>query len=247
MIKVSLKEKIRLSIQDDIIAGRVRPGDRLDERLIAERHKVSRTPVREAINGLAINGLVELHDSRGAFVTRFTVTRVVQMLEGLTILESACAELAAQRIDAAMMDRLRDACQRGEGIMAREEFALYAAFNEEFHHLIYKASRNSFLQDQATHVAMLCSPYQKAAFETPREIANSIREHGEIVAAIGVGDADTASKLMKQHINPMRDDHAGFLMRISRLTEGEPSIARDEAIQVRADKASKPRRSRSVV
>jgi DNA-binding transcriptional regulator YhcF (GntR family) len=70
MSRISLRDRVKNSIQDDILSGRLKPGDKLDEQMIASLNKASRTPVREAINQLAMSGLIELHENRGAFVSR---------------------------------------------------------------------------------------------------------------------------------------------------------------------------------
>lgn len=220
MSKLALRDEIRDSIQNDIMSGRLAPGERLDERLIAKRHKVSRTPVREAINRLAMNGLIEFRENRGAFVSSISVARVLQLCEMMSVLQTACARAAGTRIDGERLKELHRLAQEGVAISERGDSDAYAIHNLDFHKMIAEASQNLFLLDETLRMRVLLAPFEREVFKSQRRTAVSAREHLAIVEAIAGGDVDKAGRLMEHHMDLLRDDHSGFLMMISRLAEG---------------------------
>ena len=98
---------IRATLQEEIESGKLGPGAALDERALATRFDVSRTPVREALQQLAAHGLVRIAPRQGVFVSRLSVNRVRAMLEYIAELEALCAKLAARRVDDDLQARAR--------------------------------------------------------------------------------------------------------------------------------------------
>ena len=220
MSKLALRDRIRDSIHDDIMSGRLVPGERVDERLIAKRHKVSRTPVREAINRLAMNGLIEFHENRGAFVATISVARVLQVCEVMSVLQVASARMAAQRIDETRLAGLRALTQDGSAAAERGDADAYMAHNLAFHKAIGEAGQNPFLLEETLRIRVLLAPYEREVFRNPRRMTISAGEHDAIVEAIAAGNVEEAGRLMEHHMDLLRDDHSGFLLMISRLAEG---------------------------
>ena len=91
-------DALRDRLEQDIVTGALRPGERLDEQSLAARFGVSRTPIREALMQLATAGLIELQPRRGAFVASLSLRDVIERFEVMAALEGACAALAARRI-----------------------------------------------------------------------------------------------------------------------------------------------------
>src|SRR5215216_5040510 len=102
----TLAEAIRQRLADDILHGVYPPGARLDEKRLAERFRLSRTPVREALRQLISAGLVEMRPHRGAIVLLPSEAALAEMFEVMGELEASCARLAAQRISPAERVRL---------------------------------------------------------------------------------------------------------------------------------------------
>ena len=89
--------RVRAAIEKDILSGALAPGTRLDEMSVSARFGVSRTPVREALNQLAASGLVAIRAHEGATVIKPTPVELLEKFEVMTVLESSCAQIAAQR------------------------------------------------------------------------------------------------------------------------------------------------------
>ncbi len=92
---MSHAQRLRQTIEDEIVDGALRPGDRLDECQLAARFGVSRTPIREALLQLAVTGLIEVKPRRGAVVSIPEPARLIEMFETMAELEAACGRLAA--------------------------------------------------------------------------------------------------------------------------------------------------------
>src|SRR5688500_17104948 len=92
-------DTLRDQLEQDIVTGTVRPGERLDEQRLAARFGVSRTPIREALMQLATAGLVELQPRRRAFVASLSLKEVIERFEVMAALEGACGALAARRLE----------------------------------------------------------------------------------------------------------------------------------------------------
>jgi DNA-binding GntR family transcriptional regulator len=201
-----LADRIRQAIEEDILAGRLAPGTKLDEDGLAERHGASRTPVREALQHLASQGLIELRPHAGAYVPTRSVVELAEMFEPMAFLEGACAALAARRhsaddrrLLAAAHDRCAEAAKRDDPV------AFYAA-NRHFHGCIYHAAHNRYLAAQTTQLANRLEAYRREATFHPGLMSLTMAEHERILAAIFAMDEVVAGAQMRSHLDTLRDD-----------------------------------------
>ena len=97
-VQKSRAHQLRDTLEDEIVNGRLQPGDRLDEASLAARFNVSRTPIREALQQLVAAGLVQSEPKRGTFVARIGIPQLIEMFEVMAELEGMCGRLAARRI-----------------------------------------------------------------------------------------------------------------------------------------------------
>lgn len=193
-------EAVRDEIEELIAFGKLPPGKHLDETELAERFGVSRTPVREALNQLANAGLVEIRPRRGAVVAEVGPQALVEMFEVMAELEGMCGRLAARRISSAQLAALVDAQQLCEEVRASGDPDLYYERNDVFHGIIYAASHNAFLVEQAWVLRRRLRPYRRLQLRARDRINNSLSEHESIVLAIQAGDADKANELLREHV-----------------------------------------------
>lgn len=205
-------DRLRREIEREILSGALAPGDRLDEKSLAERFAVSRTPVREALSGLAASGLVELRPHQGAVVARLTIPRMIEMFEVMAELEGLCARLASRRMTAeerAQLQRIHAEC--GDAVRAGDDPDAYYVLNKQFHETIYAGSHNGFLEETTRSIRNRLSPYRRHQLHLSGRVRNSHAEHGAVVDAILRGDADAADALMRRHIAVQGDTFADFL------------------------------------
>lgn len=196
---------LRDQLEQDILVGRYRPGERLDETSLATRFKVSRTPVREALLQLAAIGIVAQRPRRGAYVADMSPLALANMFEMMAELEASCARLAALRITRQARHSLQDAHQAcAEAADSGDEDAYYYE-NERFHHIIYEASANAFLAEQTRQLRNRLKPYRRLQLRAKDRISGSLSEHRGIVDAILSGRSLQAGELIRSHILVQRE------------------------------------------
>lgn len=187
-------------LENRIFEGTISDGDRLDQVSLAEEFGVSRTPIREALQKLVSSGLAVLHPNRGVFVRQPGPVELMEMFEVMAELEGMCGWLASERISDAALAELKDAnaaCEEAAALNSPDDY--YRA-NERFHRIIYSASANNFLDQQATALHRRLKPFRRIQLRLRGRIGQSLAEHRLIVDAVAAGDAEAASAALKQHV-----------------------------------------------
>lgn len=200
MRKGSRTEDIAGFIRGEIEAGILPPGARIEERPLAERFGVSKTPVREALIQLSSLGLVDLRQRRGATVTVMSVEQVVSMFEVMTQMEAMAAKLAATRMPLALHAELTAVHAEAEPLVAIQDVQGYDRLNTRLHELIYRGCRNEYLEAGVRDMRARLRVYRRYPFQKPGRMAQSHGDHGEIIAAILSGDGGAAFDAMERHI-----------------------------------------------
>lgn len=195
-----LSETLRERIEEEIATGQLAPGTHLDEVELTQRFGMSRTPVREALNLLAGEGLVEIRPRRGAVVAQATPQRIVEMFEVMAELEAMCARLAARRLSAADLQRLEAAHESCRSAAAGLDSDAYFYANEAFHEALYRASHNGFLTDQSLGLQRKLRPYRRLQLRVRNRVSRSFEEHQAVLDALKAGDADQAVSAIRSHV-----------------------------------------------
>lgn len=216
-----LSEQLRERIEEQIVTGSYPPGKRLDETDLANTFGVSRTPIREALIQLASAGLVEVRPRRGAIVTEIGPQRLCKMFEVMAELEAMCAKLAARRITQAEQQTLLAAHQACQKARDENDPDTYYRLNERFHHLIYAASHNGFLAEQAGAMHRRLRPYRRLQLRVRNRMNKSFSEHGEIVEAIIAGNGELAAERLRGHILVQGDRFADLVASLAELSKSD--------------------------
>ncbi|GGE28595.1 GntR family transcriptional regulator [Primorskyibacter flagellatus] len=196
----SRSDRIAAMLEEQILTGRFAPGSRLDEVSLAEEHRVSRTPIREAFQKLAQSGLVEHAPRRGVFVRQASPIEIMEMFEVMAEMEAVCGRLAALRSAEGAVDQLRTANAACRAALEAGDVDAYYVENGTFHHLIYAQSGNRFLEQEASRLHRRLKPYRRMQLFLRGRLAQSMGEHEAIVEAISRGDAAEASDLLRRHV-----------------------------------------------
>lgn len=175
-------------------------GDRLDEVRLAEQFGVSRTPLREAFQRLALSGLVELVPRRGAFVRQPGPIELMEMFEVMAELEAVCGRLAAKRISEEALDELRDANAKCQAAVERQDVDRYYIENERFHKTIYSQSGNSFLEQEATKLHKRLKPFRRQQLRFRGRMPQSMSEHEAVVKALAEGKPEETANALRNHV-----------------------------------------------
>ena len=162
--------------------------------------RVSRTPVREALQQLVSAGLARSKPRSGAVVQGIEPGRVSSLCEASILLEALCARLAAVRITAVELGRLIRIHEACGACHASGDVEGYAMENRRFHSAIIAATQNQDLQDSVEFCRMRIAPYQRAPFKSAERRQASQEEHQRIIAALERGDADLAEEAMTAHL-----------------------------------------------
>ena len=194
-------DALRDELEQDIVTGVLRPGERLDEQSLAARFGVSRTPIREALMQLASAGLIELQPRRGAFVASLSLREVIERFEVMAALEGACGALAARRITdeerrALAGRRTRPACSEAAERRRRRLLLCQRALPPR--HL--RGLPQRYLAEQARQLHDRLKPYRRLQLRARSRVAASLTEHQAIVDAILAGDGARAEQLLRDHI-----------------------------------------------
>ena len=194
------KEKIHRDIRRGIITGHLRPGERLAIQELAHKYGISVSPVRDALQMLAQEGLITIKPRSGYFVTRLTLKQLRDMLALREILELAAIERAVERITAQQLDRLASvhAGYTGDDDVSYDR---YTEENLRFHHLIAEASGNHEL------AVMLGRLHDRLARFMVMRRAGKTQEltHARTVEALRQRDADAARQTMLDEVRGTRD------------------------------------------
>ncbi|MCP5074577.1 MAG: GntR family transcriptional regulator [Rhodobacteraceae bacterium] len=208
---MSSADGLREQLEQEIVAGILKPGNRLDEVALAERFSVSRTPVREALQRLAMSGLVEHRPQRGTFVRKISIAEMIEMFEVMAELEGMCGRLSARRISPQQAVQLRETLNNCETAARTEDVDAYYHANAEFHSIIYEASHNSFLAEQARLLHTQLAPYRRLQLRVHHRMRQSMAEHIEIANCILAGNGSKAEATMKSHVAIQGEKFSDFV------------------------------------
>lgn len=183
-----------------IVQGELAPGDRLNERVLAERFNISRTPLREAIKILALEGLVRLLPNRGAEVTKLTRSNVENMFQVVGALEALAGELACQRAsddDIAEIRRLHN--EMWHHFEAGDR-AAYFTLNQRIHEKIVDCAGNAELLAIYRNLAQRLHRARYMANFSKSRWSHAMQEHEEILDAIANRDSARLNAILRSHL-----------------------------------------------
>jgi DNA-binding GntR family transcriptional regulator len=224
-----LAEKMREDFEEAIATGRLLPGTHLDETELAQRYGVSRTPIREAINQLAGEGLVDLRPRRGAVVASVSPQRLLEMFDVMAELEGMCARLAARRITPEDLSRLEHAHLECQAAVARSDVDGYFYANERFHQAVFSAAGNQFLMEQVLALQKRMRPYRRLQLRVRNRLQKSFDEHRSILQAIKDGEPSAAAEAARGHVAVQGERFTDLLASIARMELMAQSDGRENA------------------
>lgn len=198
--KYSLRGRVFQSIREDILSGRYEQNTELKEAAIGAELGVSRTPVREALRQLELEGLVTIIPNRGAYVNMITAKDVQDIYVIRSMLEGLCARWATQSITEEQLDSMEETLCLSEYHTSKKNYEKLYELDSLFHEQLYEAggSRilNHILSDFHDYVKMV----RKVTISTSSRSVTSTEEHRAIFEAIKEKDPDKAEALAKEHV-----------------------------------------------
>jgi DNA-binding GntR family transcriptional regulator len=196
-----LRDVVFNTLRQAILTGELKPGERLMEIHLANRLGVSRTPIREAIRKLELEGLVTMIPRRGAEVAQITEKSMNDVLEVRRAVDALCAELACERITKEELESLKDACDAFEQAVKTKDIKRIAEADVELHDIIVQATGNQRLIQLVNTLSEQMYRYRFEYIKDYSQHEKLVEEHRIIYESIVKKDRNTASEAAKMHID----------------------------------------------
>ncbi|MBO5210120.1 MAG: GntR family transcriptional regulator [Lachnospiraceae bacterium] len=196
-----LRDVVFNTLRKAILTGELKPGERLMEIHLANQLGVSRTPIREAIRKLELEGLVIMIPRRGAEVAQITEKSLKDVLEVRRALDALCAELACDRITEAEKQSLKKACDDFEQATISGDATIIAAADVALHDIIVEATGNKRLIQLINNLSEQMYRYRFEYIKDEQQHNNLVEEHRMIYESIIKQDKEKAAQAAKLHID----------------------------------------------
>lgn len=196
-----LRDVVFNTLRQAILTGELKPGERLMEIHLANKLGVSRTPIREAIRKLELEGLVTMIPRRGAEVAQITEKSMNDVLEVRRAMDALCVELACDRISPEELEQLKDACDVFEAVVKTGDVKKIAQADVALHDIIVRATGNQRLVQLVNNLSEQMYRYRFEYIKDSSQHERLVEEHRIIYQSIVQKDKKTASQAAKTHID----------------------------------------------
>ena len=204
--KIKLSQKAYDSICQLIVTLQLKPGEQIEEGYLEKKLSIGRTPIREALQRLAMEKLLDLIPGRGFFVRSISIDDVKSLFEAMTALEQIIVRLAAFRIQESQINELQKISNEHKEAIKKKDFLKVSRLNKNFHYCFCVATGNTFLitamdglSRQSERIAYLT--YTKEAHPSGGDDFNSlaINDHEMLIESFRQGDAEKAVEIITAH------------------------------------------------
>jgi DNA-binding GntR family transcriptional regulator len=198
--KYSLQGLVFKKIREEILEGKYKENDELKEVAIGKQMGVSRTPVREALRQLELEGLVKIIPNKGAYVIGISNKDLKDIYEMRSRLEGLCARWATKNATKENIEELEENVDLTEFQLSKKKYDKVLELDNEFHNILYDMADSKMLYRTLSDFHHYLEIIRKKTLSSDERVANSIREHRNIVKAIKYGNKDSAEQLAILHI-----------------------------------------------
>ena len=185
-------------LRQRILGGAIQPDEWIDELRLAAEFGISRTPLREALKVLAAEGLVTIKPRRGAYVSALPAHELGQLFHLLALLEADAAAAVARKATDAELSELESLNASIE--LAAGEPTVFYGRNVAFHARLLELTGNRWQAQMVQDLRKLVQLARAGSLSRPGRIADSLRQHRDLLAALRARDADGAAACMRAHI-----------------------------------------------
>jgi DNA-binding GntR family transcriptional regulator len=194
----SLSRLIAEKITEEIITGKLQPGDKLVEANYAEEYGTSRAPIREAFYLLTIDGLVERIPRKGSVVRGYTELDIIDLLEIRMMLENLAIErMAANSLTETILENMENLLSRMENVNG--DHSIYSELNQKFHMCIIEMSQSEIIKLMYSRLGLPLLSLQRISFLREENIKKSIEEHHIILRNLKTKKYNEAKKILMKH------------------------------------------------
>lgn len=196
----SLSSRVFHTIRENILSGKYATDEELKEKSIGEELGVSRTPVREALRQLELEGLVTIIPNKGAYVVGISQKDIRDIYEIRSRLEGLCARWATEHISKEQLDELEENIYLSDFHSSKGNSEQVVELDNRFHEIIYNASGSKELRHILLDFHHYVQRVRKITLAQQTRAISSNEEHRKIVEALKMHDADLAEKLANTHM-----------------------------------------------
>lgn len=198
--KYSLRGMVFKKIREDILSGKYTVNEELKEISIGQELGVSRTPVREALRQLELEGLVKIIPNKGAYVAGISNKDIHDIYTIRSYLEGLCARWACENITQEQLDEIEEVIYLSEFHIKKEHYDQIVELDTRFHELLYAACGSKILGHLLRDYHQYVHSIRKVTLAEPERAKKSNAEHSAILEAIRSRDGEKAEKLAHEHI-----------------------------------------------
>ena len=196
----SLTQKVFTAMKESILSGKYQENEELREITIGKELGVSRTPVREALRQLELEGLVEIIPNKGAYVRGITAKDVQDIYLIRARLEGLCGSMAAKSITQEEIERLQEVILLSEFYEQKEDFEHLVKMDSQFHEILYEACDSKMLRHLLTDYHHYVQRTRKSSLQKQKRASKSTQEHKAIFEAVKNREEHLADELCTKHV-----------------------------------------------
>lgn len=209
-----LSQQAYEQIKQKIVSLELPPGSVIDETALREELGLGRTPIREALQRLSLEKLVEIVPRRGTFVSELGITDLQRLFEVRVVLEAQAARLAAKRGTRSHWERMREALYQLPETSQTISNERLIEIDEACHEIMYEATDNEFLYDTLVTLYALSLRLWYFSLSQIGDMRQAIVEHRQILDALEAGDGEHAETLLIQHIKTFQEEIQAVMLGI---------------------------------
>jgi DNA-binding GntR family transcriptional regulator len=209
---IPVRQRAYEHLKSAILSGRLGPGKRLAEEHLAEELGVSRTPVREALHKLELEGLIKPLETRGFIVSKDSREEIEELFDMRAILEGYGLRVISERVSENLLDQLNGFIENGEDALRRKQLREVFKWNTQFHDTLHRmVSEKKRLHRLLVNVRKYVLRYREDTLQYPDGGRRALDGHHKIVMALRLKDPDLCERVMREHIQEAKEDAIQFL------------------------------------
>lgn len=219
----ALYQEVAGRLRNAIFSREFEPGSWIDEQALAKTYGISRTPMREALKVLSVEGLVTLIPRRGCYVAEIPEREAEEIFPVMALLEGRLAHEATLKASAADIANLEELHRKLEHYAEQRDTEKFFEVNQEFHRTVHEIAGNRWLLQFIHEMRKVMRLVRFQSLSSEGRMEQSVAEHRQIMAAIANRDAEGAEKLMHDHLLSGRDAFAKPQVRSARKKSSRQS------------------------
>jgi len=204
-------DRVEEELRQLILTLELEPGIAISESTLMKQYGWGRTPLREAIQRLAEQSLLQIIPRQGIVVTALSVFDFAEMMDAMSMVIGPAAALACQRLTDEEIDRLDEIVNASQTAAQEGDFIRVSQLDYEFHHILAEATGNRHLSRYLLHLHQVATRFNFAAWKRDRNATPSLEEHRQIVEIMRRRDMDGARSAMRAHVENARQRIVGTM------------------------------------